>query len=305
MKSITGYFLTAMLLWGVANAQESKELEESDEEMSNVQTFTPSKLLQKGQVDVQLFNNLYTQTKARDADRVLQDAGGRATFFRTFAQGLFGTSKSGRVNWGFDLVFSSVRYDSTNSAAIKVLALENDGVSTRNGLTAFGPKIKFSPLEKVPDFSIQSAVWLPIAEESEMGAWIDWNRLTSWTQIFYAQNLNSKWQLFYEADVLARFSMPASFYNNETLRGNIISFPASFFVNYFSSSKSTVYAMTQYASTHDLETMDFLWDYAQVGLGGKYQLTSSLQLELLFSHFFTAKNSGAGQTYNVGLRYIR
>ena len=45
--------------------------------------------------------------------------------------------------------------------------------------------------------------------------------------------------------------------------------------------------------------------YLQVGAGAKYQLTSSLNLELLYTNFITGVSNGAGQTYNLGLRYIR
>lgn len=37
--------------------------EEQPEEKSNIITYTPSKLLNKGQLDIKWFNNLYTQTK--------------------------------------------------------------------------------------------------------------------------------------------------------------------------------------------------------------------------------------------------
>ena len=37
--------------------------EEDEKEQSNIITYTPSKLLNKGQWDIKWFNNLYTQTK--------------------------------------------------------------------------------------------------------------------------------------------------------------------------------------------------------------------------------------------------
>ena len=38
--------------------------EEDDATKSNIQTYTPSKLLDKGQWDIKFFNGLYTQTKS-------------------------------------------------------------------------------------------------------------------------------------------------------------------------------------------------------------------------------------------------
>jgi len=284
--------------------------EEPADDVSNIQAYTPSKLLKKGQIDVQLFNNLYTQTAFRNSERELIDLNERGTYYATFGQLLLGTSKSARVNWGMDLIFKSVRIDSDkNSASVKIFNFETSNY-TRSAISSIGPKIKFSPLKNNPDFSIQSAVWIPLASDLEADAngkpWLDWNRFTSWTQLFYSQQIGKKFQLFYEFDLLARFSKPASWYDNNEAKGNSLSTPASFFVNYFTTGKSTIYAMIQYTPTYGFDGGDAInSDYAQAGLGGKYQLTSHFAVELLYSNFFTAKNAGAGRTYNVGLRYIR
>ena len=37
-----------------------------DQPQSNIQTYTPSKLLSKGQWDIKWFNNLYTEVKGRN-----------------------------------------------------------------------------------------------------------------------------------------------------------------------------------------------------------------------------------------------
>ena len=50
-------FLTTFVVSFTASAQEREPVK------SNIQTYTPSKLLDKGQWDVKFFNNLYTETK--------------------------------------------------------------------------------------------------------------------------------------------------------------------------------------------------------------------------------------------------
>jgi hypothetical protein len=301
-----------MLSISMSGAAQDDGLEGKDEseELSNVQSYTPSKLLKKGQIDVQLFNNLYTQTAYRDQKRSLIDLNQRSTYFATFTQILLGTSKSARVNWGMDVIFKSVRIDNDkNSSSLKVFNFESSNLA-RTAISTVGPKIKFSPFNSDPNFSIQSALWIPIASDLEADGngkpWLDWNRFTSWTQFYYSQQVGSKFQLFYEFDLLARFTKPASWYVNDLAKGNVLSTPASFFVNYFSSSKSTIYAMVQYAPSFEFNGGNAIdSDYAQAGVGGKYQLTSRFAVELLYSNFFTAKNAGAGRTYNVGLRYLR
>jgi hypothetical protein len=311
LLNFTKCTLLLLLIGGQVEAQDDEVRDDTGEqEVSNIQSYVPSKLLKKGQVDVQLFNNLYTQTAFRDIDRDLIELGQRGTYFATFSQVLLGTSKSARVNWGMDVIFKSVRIDNdVKSASIKVLNFESSNL-TRTALTSIGPKIKFQPIKNNPNFSIQSALWIPIANDLEaVGGgkpWLDWDRFTSWTQVYYSQQLGSKFQLFYEVDLLARFSKPASWYVDNRAKGNLLSTPASFFVNYFTTAKSTVYAMIQYAPSFEFNGGNFIdSDYAQAGIGGKYQLTTHFAVELLYSNFFTAKNAGAGRTYNVGLRYIK
>ncbi|WP_438710972.1 hypothetical protein ACSTS3_20695 [Aquimarina muelleri] len=41
--------------------------QEQDSETSNIQEYTPSKLLKKGQWDIKFFNSIYTQTEQTDA----------------------------------------------------------------------------------------------------------------------------------------------------------------------------------------------------------------------------------------------
>ena len=65
MKHKIQYLLFALLLIGFqAFAQE----EDNNDSKSNIQTYTPSKLLNKGQWDIKFFNNLYTENKFADAN---------------------------------------------------------------------------------------------------------------------------------------------------------------------------------------------------------------------------------------------
>jgi long-subunit fatty acid transport protein len=57
-------------------------------------------------------------------------------------------------------------------------------------------------------------------------------------------------------------------------------------------------------SNYTVNPFDLISDYAQTGLGAKYQVTRKFNLELSGTYFFTSKNGGAGYTMNLGLRYI-
>lgn len=288
-------------------------------EKSNIFEYTPSKLMNKGQVEMQLFNNLYTQTAYRDGNRERVELNTRDTYYSGLFYALFGVSKSSRVNIGFDLNLKSVYSDSTKGSPFKVFQFKNTSYS-RVALTSVGPKIKFQPLRNVSNFSIQSAFWFPIAadlesiEELSDYPWMDYHMYTWWNQFFYDWTFGSKWQIFTEADLLFRFKAKNS--NTPTH----VDVPLSVFLSWFPFNKFTVYFMMQYSPRFQLvnsesynnegqidnvtDPFDLISDYAQTGIGLKYQLTSKLNVEGSYTYFFTSKNGGAGSTYNLGIRII-
>ena len=278
-------FLTSLLPFiGVIYAQD----------LSNVQNYTPSVLLDKGQVDIQLFNNIYTQQGFRNSEGNFVESGRKETYYSGLIQGLFGIDEGRRVNVGFDLNIKSVLYDTAYSSFLNVLKFQNHQDARSELLTSIGPKIKFLPF-KNSRLSVQSALWIPVANNLEGYPWLDYQRYTSWTQFFYDKTYNGKYQLFLEGDILARIGTD---FNVNTFE---VRTPLSVFGSYFLNSKSTVYAMAQAVPfISNLPTY-----YVQIGAGTKYQITKSLNLELLYSNFISGINNGAGQTYNLGLRYIR
>ncbi len=269
-----------------------------ESEKSNLQTYTPSVLLNKGQIEVQFFNNIYTQTSYSDATGEHIDLNGRSSYYTGFTRFLIGVSKSSKINVGFDINLKSVRNDpDEKSSFFKVLKFGNDSIS-RTTLTSIGPKIKFTPFNKVKGFSIQSAFWIPVAndmEGKENGKpWLAWDRYTWWNQFFYDRTLSSKFQIFAEADLLFRFE------KDFELKNTMLEIPVSAFVNYFPTKNATLYAMAQYSPTVTSSSTF----YTQIGIGGKYQITKHLNIELLYTDFILSKNSGTGQTFNLGLRFI-
>jgi hypothetical protein len=48
----------------------------------------------------------------------------------------------------------------------------------------------------------------------------------------------------------------------------------------------------------------FSQNYTALGLGAKYQLSESLNIETLYSKFIRGNDSGLGQSFNLGLRAI-
>ncbi|MDZ7741853.1 MAG: DUF547 domain-containing protein [Bacteroidota bacterium] len=294
-----------------AETEHSLMIPESGPDQSNIQEYTPSKLLRKTQIEMQLFNNLYSQTAYRDGDREVVDLNSRQTYYTGLFYFLYGISENSRINIGLDMNIRSVRIDSNESnSPFKIFAFAGPP-NARTAIATLGPKIKFRPFENFIGFSVQSAFWIPVASDldgSDSGdPWLDHDMFTWWNQFFYDRQLSDQFQVFTEIDLLFRFE------KDFEMKRTHLQTPVSFFLNYFPDSKFTVYLNAQYAPAFMKERMqnnelgDFTLteDYAQAGLGVKYQLTSGLNLEMSYSNFFTSMNGGAGNTYNLGIRYIR
>jgi hypothetical protein len=265
-----------------------------------VKTYTPSALLKKGQIEVQIFNNLYTQTAWRNPEGKLEDLSERGTWNTMQYTFNYGISKSGRFNLGFDFNLRSTKNGPAESNSIDIFKFEQNEKS-KTTISTIGPKIKWNPIKKFPKFSIQSSLQIPISDSLETKKnrpWLDHHKYTWWTQLFFDKPIGSKYQLFTELDFLFRTPTYSKDYD---FTKSFLSTPISVFFSYFPTNKSTVYVQYQYAPT----LTSFPDYYMQAGLGGKYQIFSKLQLELSYTNFFAGQNNGAGSTYNVGLRYIR
>ena len=276
----------------------------------NLQTFTPGSLLRKNQFDFTLFNTLYTESQSNWLGDDFSNF--RNTFVTHLAQITYGVTKNKRINIGLDLNFrysGTVGDTSAFSGISEAFRFENSPTS-RVGLTAIGFRIKAQPFKAVSDFSIQSTIQAPTIANPEGNAdlyWGDWDRITWWNQIFYTKSF-SDFQLFAEVDFLFRFK------RREEQIG-MLDMPMSVFFSYFPTSKITLYAMTQHVPrfTNNITPVavgepETDWvipmNYTASGFGAKYQISSQMNLELLYTNFWRGTNTGLGNTFNFGIKYI-
>ncbi len=266
--------------------------QEEKEEKSNIQTYTPSKLLDKGQWDIKFFNNLYTETKGRYKG-VTNDKP-RENYFTSTVEAFTGVSENNRVNVGAIVEFRSNTVGGRQ--ALSVFSLKNDPNSERKGITSIAPAIKFQPLQNVGNFSVQTAIHIPlVSNESENGVFLDQTAWTFQNRFFYDYTFASgNWQLFTELNTEYNFGEEDSFANNTFL------VTPGVFLSYFPSDKSTVLGFVQHAQRFG----DFTQNYTALGFGGKYQLSKVLNLEILYSNFVRGEDTGLGQSFNLGLRAL-
>ena len=264
------------------------------EEKSNIQQYTPSKLIDQGQVDVKWFNNLYTQTKSTFTNSKEP----RETYFTSTLEVYTGVGESKRWNIGTIVEFrSNVNND---RKALDVFKFDGEDTSARSGLTSIAPSVKFVPFKAVGNFSIQSSFFIPLVDnESENGVFLDQKGFTWQNRFFYDYTFpGDKWQLFSELNSEYHFGDKA-----ESFANNSLSLTPGIFLSYFPSAKFTVLALVQHSQRLDLGN-NFAQDFTAIGGGAKYQLTNAINLELLYTNFVRGSNTGLGETFNLGLRGI-
>lgn len=298
-KNFTRILFTAVLLFGLQLFAQ----DDLDSEKSNIQTYTPSKLLNKGDWDFKIFNNLYTQTKFDE--RGVKKTGVRQNFFTTTIETYTGVSESSRLNIGFILNIKSNTFD---KSATSVFSYGNNKIDSRSGLSNIGVSVKFQPFKKVSNFSLQSTFYIPVFKDAP-GFYLDKRSYVFENRFFYDKTFGrGKYQFFAELDLVYNFgekSADASLDENsgERFANNSLGVPVSVFLSYFLSDNFTVYVNSQHYELFDLGN-NFTQNYTLLGFGGKYQLNDSLNLEMSYGNFVRGRDNGLGQTFNLGLRYL-
>lgn len=298
MKIFKNYTLITLLLLSAFSLVAQDDTD--DDGGSVIQNLTPSKLIEQGQWDLKLFNNLYTQTESTFAS----EDGIRQNFFTSTLEAFTGVSPSKRVNLGVIVEYRANGRDF-------VLGDDSTERRTTSGPTSFAPAIKFVPFKNVGSFSILSAFSIPLVgqEQDNNGVFLDQDGFTWQNRFFYDYTFpGKKWQLFTELNTEFNFGKEEmKNINDITVDGsfanNSLNLTPGVFLSYFPSSKFTVLALAQHSQRLDLGN-DFTQNFTALGGGAKYQLTNELNIEALYTNFVRGKNTGLGETFNIGLRAV-
>ncbi|WP_187270929.1 DUF547 domain-containing protein [Neolewinella aurantiaca] len=252
---------------------------------NNSARYVVSSTIRKGSAEIKLFNNLYSQ----------EAAGERSSFFTASLSALYGVTN--RFNAGIDLRYRRVRYDEAGAVS-NFAVLSDGGTFSRTAISGFGPKVRIAPFNNLPNFSIQSALWIPLADDlegNEGGRFTDWNKPTWFTQVFNDFPIGSNFSLFAEVD----FTLEDI--GSEDTDANRFSTPLTGILSYFPTPKATLYGLASYAPYWQ-EDYDYFY---QLGVGAKYQFTPNFEVELLavaFETEFLNSVDGNAGTVNLGIR---
>ncbi|MEO1050381.1 MAG: DUF547 domain-containing protein [Bacteroidota bacterium] len=286
---------------------------------SNLTTFTPSALFAKGQYEINFFNSLYSQNSIRNATGDEIGTATRVSILNSMLQFTYGSSENRRVNLGFDVMLSAGSNGPADGSHFQLFG--SDATSRALAISGIGPRIKVAPFKKFPFYSIQTSFLLPVTGNLERrgsnnSVFTALNRYTWRTQFFYDFKLTQKLRLFYEFDViyLIRRNRDEIFFPT-----NFVDLPSIVFLNYFPSSKLSLFLNGQYTGRYGntgIPSEDpnakfgLLQWFIQVGGGARYQINDHIGLELSYNNFvgsrgFQGIEAGAGETVNFGLRFIR
>jgi len=261
---------------------------------NNSTRYIVSSTIPKGSIEIKVFNNLYSQ---KTVDNESGELANRSSFFTTSISALYGLSN--RFNIGINTRYRKVRNNALPSSPFSVFGSDNEG-SSRSGITAIGPQIRYAPVPKWENFSIQSSFVFPVGQELSGNSnqpYIDWDGATWNTQIFNDFPIGNNFSLFTELDVLLE-----DIGNVEEGRNNRFSTPVTAIFSYNPNNKTTLYTLGGYSPFWGAE-----FDYfAQFGAGAKYQFTPKFEIELLYTDFtnkFLAETNGQAATFNLGLRF--
>ena len=269
--------------------------QEDEDTKSNIQTFTPSKLLKKGQWDIKFFNGMYTQTRQTGENSSKAVDIPRQTFFTSTLEVFTGVSINSRVNLGLILEYRSNTFG--GESTFSVFNFEDSNTS-RNGLSTIAPAIKIQPFKNISNFSVQTALHIPTFKGSDnTGVFLDQSAWVLQNRYFYDYTfLSGKWQLFTELNTEYSFGDENSFANKSLLLAPGV------FMSYFPTQESTILGFVQHS---ERVGGNFQQNSSSVGFGGKYQLTKVLNVETLYSKIVRGNNfQGLGNTFSIGLRAL-
>ena len=267
--------------------------EDQESTKSNIQEYTPSKLLSKGQWDIKWFNNLYTQTESTFSEGKEP----KETYFTSSIDVFTGVSDNNRFNVGLLVEMRSNVVGDRD--ALDVFKFDGESGTARSGITSFAPAIKFNPLKSVSNFTIQTALHIPLVNnETKNGVFLDQKGFTFQNRFFYDHNLSDNWQLFTELNTEFHFGK-----EEDSFANNSLSLAPGVFLSYFPSQKFTILVLAQHSQRIDTGN-DFAQDFTALGGGAKYQLNNVLNIETLYTKFIRGNNTGLGETFNIGLRAL-
>lgn len=274
-----------------------------------------SALYNKGLYEIHLFNNLYYE-QAKDQNN-------SQSFHSSLGRFLYGINN--RLNIGFDFRYrwtgqcNNETQGPLHNFLSESTSDQSSNCLSRVELSGFGPKIKYTPSRKRGNISIQHSLIFPLGKNldgKDGEIFIDYDGLLFFNQLFYDQQINERFSLFFELDLNFE-GLPLDFFSKNPTFFQI-SAPFTFIPSWFPDRRQTVYGLFNVApaffysveapnqgnNNQEARFNGNFSPWAQIGLGYKYRFLEKLEAELLYTSFHNSSEKRA-HTFNVGLRFWR
>ncbi|QQS66523.1 MAG: DUF547 domain-containing protein [Chlorobiota bacterium] len=253
---------------------------------NNNKIYKTSSMLSNGELEIKLFNNLYSQ--------VVNNY--RSNYHTSFVQLYYGINEN--FNIGLDAKFRTVNNGIESKVGL-LNVFDNNRAFSRMGLTAIGPKVKFIPF-KINNLStsLQMALLFPIGDSLQGGnklAYLDNKGASFYLNTYFDKNFNNNFSLFFGI---------SSLLDNITneLNEMIWQIPLTAILSYNKLKNISIYWLGELA----LQPINFTKSYyAQTGAGIKYAFNSETEIEFLYTIFgndYIVEEDGFAQTLNLGFR---
>ncbi len=262
----------------------------SGDQGTNATRYILAATLPRGAVELKVFNNLYRQTAP----------GEQADFFTNSITLLYGMTD--RFNLGVASRYRRVMVGAPNDIGFLDVfrpSLAGETARFRHRLTAIGPSMRWSPTSSGSS-SIQASLFFGVGKGlkgTDRFPFIDNQGAEIWIQWWNDRNIGRRFSLF--TDVSLRLE-DIGFDRNRF--ANALSLPLISVFSYYPEPNTTLYALGGFAP---FIGSPFQYFY-QWGVGTKYRVSRSIELELLWTIFdnrFLASVGGSASTYNIGFRY--
>ncbi len=270
--------------------------------------YRPSALLEKGEAEIKLFANYYTQSIVSGTEPRLRQSFFTNTFSATFGLNI-------PINIGIRGRYRTVDVGSTDETNyFSGLLFKNDferyNRYSRIGFAGVGPAIQHAMVFKNTTFLFIHTVLFPTGSNLEgdnESGYFDWNGLQWTSQVYFDKDIGSKFNIFYDFSVFAENIRGATF-NNEPIfyqigNGNTV------ILNYFPVNKVTLYGLLnltilRYGVNQNETERDFIFSpFGQLGFGAKYFISPQIELEFIGTLFNFQTETQNAQTLNFGIRY--
>jgi hypothetical protein len=278
-----------------------KKYEAMKDSLSKVNPLLPavsSVMMNKNQLEINLFNTILSTTSARNDDGELYNLNSRTTYLFNTLQLTYGVSKNSRLNLGLDIHLSSARIDNENSSLFKVYSSEVQGNSQfARAITSIGPRIRWKPIQDNYLFTVQSSFLFPVLNDAGKE-----NLLGTSQTYFQSQFLYS----FHPAESFFLFSQVGFQYGFKNEDASSKFYPAiTGYGIYYIPKKTVLFALINYSPFFMNETN---WEHfanaLQIGGGVQYQISKNILINGYYTKYLWGTSYPAFNSYTIGLRFV-